>query len=475
MNLIFLFMVGILTGLSGTMIPGPLFLFTVSESLKKDSKVGIKIAFGHIIIEALLIVFILLIGAATLFTLKDWRRGIYWMILLGVIKDPIRKMIPGAPAYLALATVPVWAGILLGAWIENPRLWADFRNSYKRLSTAIVIFLLSLLPAAAKSATYSAGSWQVALLGLFSYSSVIFGLLIGFIYLRSEKDLKKIIVFYCTVTAIMLFGTPMEYLGVAKDWLALGTAALDTEWRQTSVYGVIVRMVAGFYRSPDVMGWHATALSMLALMLALRTSGLQRYFWIAVAGWGLTGAILCGRRKMIFMLPIFISVYCFIYWSVSKRIKLSVLLTITLISCGSGFLIYQKLGPSTEIEKYYLQDPNKIFWRVEKQTFHALIGTYRQSGILGEGLGTATQGAHRLRVTRPRTWQEGGLSRVLVELGIPGFICFLFLLLRISVSFNLFFRPFFPSPFSFLFSYFFPILLPPFLFLPLYALNKLPL
>ncbi|MFC1645926.1 LysE family transporter [Candidatus Omnitrophota bacterium] len=60
MNLFFLFMGGILTGLSGTMIPGPLFLFTVSESLKKDSKVGIKIVLGHIIVEALLIIFILI-------------------------------------------------------------------------------------------------------------------------------------------------------------------------------------------------------------------------------------------------------------------------------------------------------------------------------------------------------------------------------------------------------------------------------
>ncbi len=42
-------------------------------------------------------------------------------------------------------------------------------------------------------------------------------------------------------------------------------------------------------------------------------------------------------------------------------------------------------------------------------------------------MGTATQGTHHLAVKRPRTWQEGGLSRILVELGVPGFICFLML------------------------------------------------
>ena len=59
----------------------------------------------------------------------------------------------------------------------------------------------------------------------------------------------------------------MEYLGIAKGWAALGTVAMGHEWIQTSLYGTIVNMIAGFYRSPDVMGWHATALSMLSIIL----------------------------------------------------------------------------------------------------------------------------------------------------------------------------------------------------------------
>ena len=52
--------------------------------------------------------------------------------------------------------------------------------------------------------------------------------------------------FYCVVTAIMLIGNPLEYLGVARGWSALGTSAMSHEWLQYSVYGSIVRMVAGF-------------------------------------------------------------------------------------------------------------------------------------------------------------------------------------------------------------------------------------
>lgn len=375
----------------------------------------------------LLNIFLVLTGIATLYSIKDWRRGIYLMILIGIVKDPIRKMIPGAPAYLALATVPIWAGILVGALLENPQLWHDFRNSHKRLSMALIIFLASLIPAAVKSATYGAGSWQVTLVGFFSYSSVIFGLFIGYIYPKYKEDIKRILMFYCVVTAIMLIGTPMEYLGVARGWPALGTAAMSAEWLQYSVYGSIVRMVSGFYRSPDVMGWHSVVMSMLSIILALQCSGKHRYFWVVMAGWGLMGGILCGRRKMIFMFPIFFSVLCWFYWSLPKRIKFLTLIAVILISSATGMFIYKKIGPSPEIEKYYMQDPRIIFGRVEKHGFEALIGTYHQSGVFGEGLGTDTQGTHHLKVSKPKTWQEGGLGRILVELGVPGFLCFLFL------------------------------------------------
>jgi len=57
-DFIILFLIGLGTGLSGAMIPGPLFLFTVSESLKKDAAVGLRVAFGHILVEAVFVAMI---------------------------------------------------------------------------------------------------------------------------------------------------------------------------------------------------------------------------------------------------------------------------------------------------------------------------------------------------------------------------------------------------------------------------------
>ena len=46
--------------LSGAVVPGPVFVMVVSESLKKGAKAGPLIVVGHLIIEALIIVTILL-------------------------------------------------------------------------------------------------------------------------------------------------------------------------------------------------------------------------------------------------------------------------------------------------------------------------------------------------------------------------------------------------------------------------------
>ncbi|MFC1514360.1 LysE family translocator [Candidatus Omnitrophota bacterium] len=51
MNLLFLFFTGIAIGISGAMIPGPLTIFTISATLQTNKYAGLKIIFGHVILE----------------------------------------------------------------------------------------------------------------------------------------------------------------------------------------------------------------------------------------------------------------------------------------------------------------------------------------------------------------------------------------------------------------------------------------
>ena len=60
MNVIFLFFTGVIIGITGAVIPGPLTLFTVSEVIKSNRFAGLKIMLGHIISEFTLVLIIFL-------------------------------------------------------------------------------------------------------------------------------------------------------------------------------------------------------------------------------------------------------------------------------------------------------------------------------------------------------------------------------------------------------------------------------
>ncbi len=89
MSFLVLFIIGLGTGLSGAMIPGPLFLFTVSESMKKDAAVGLRIAIGHILIEALFVILIFL-GFKSFLTSGIFMRAVsgfggFALIIMGIM------------------------------------------------------------------------------------------------------------------------------------------------------------------------------------------------------------------------------------------------------------------------------------------------------------------------------------------------------------------------------------------------------
>ncbi len=366
-----------------------------------------------------------LVAVSSVWALLDWRRAIFLVLLVGAIQDPLRKLTPNAPSYLVLATVPIWLVLSFRA-LGQAQIWKLFQESYRQLSSVMLVFLLSLLPAAFISASYGPGTWKLTLIGLFSYGTFLLGWVVGFSYTRSFSDIHRILTFYCIVSAVMLLGTPLEYFDLWPDWSALGTRAMGTRWIRFAP-GYYVVLTAGFYRSPDIMGWHAITVGMLATTLSFASNGINRYFWILIAGWGVFAAVLCGRRKMVMMIPVFILVLLWLYLRSKSAGQLAGVLAVLLGVSITAFAGYEWMGSDESIERYYSTPMGEVAERVRVHGWRALSTTFQQSGFFGEGLGTASQGSQHLTAARPRTWQEGGLGKVMVELGVPGLFCFLFL------------------------------------------------
>jgi hypothetical protein len=190
-------------------------------------------------------------------------------------------------------------------------------------------------------------------------------------------------------------------------------------------------MFCGFYRSPDIMGWHATLMAMAALLLTLTARGfLARVLWLALSGWGMVGTFFCGRRKFFYMLPLF---GLMVLWLSRRQLgRFAPQLALTgALALGAFLVIYEQVGPYEDVAVYYFHTAGDTMGRAKTHGWDSVISTFassRQGGLLGKGLGAAATGAHHVAGDdKPRTWQEGGLDRLAVELGLFGFLCALFL------------------------------------------------
>lgn len=381
---------------------------------------------------------LILLAMSVLFSLRaflGWRTGLLLMIGLAAVQDPLRKLVPGTPGWLVLATAPVFLAVILTSAARTRNWWKEFRFFYPSVAKSIRLLVLLSLPAAFISATYGPGSWMLTIFGAFSYSVIFFAIIAGFHYSRSLRELRKLLVFYCLIHGAVLSGAFLQYSGMFEGWRILGADALGYDWIRWG-WGYTVDMMAGFYRSSDVMGWHAATVCMLSLVLARTARGNRRRFWLLLSVFAAAALLLCGRRKMVYMLPVFFLALAWVFWQAGRSGQLIAIVGLVAIPALSIWVLGDFLEESSANLRYYRGEgiSETTLDRIESHGFRALYDTYDQSGFFGEGLGTATPGSHHLQVARPRVWQESTSSRILVELGVPGTLGFLIVMVSIVFS-----------------------------------------
>jgi hypothetical protein len=201
--------------------------------------------------------------------------------------------------------------------------------------------------------------------------------------------------------------------------------------------GEAVYMLSGFFRGPDVMGWHAVMLTMVASLLAVRARGWKRLAWFALALWGLPNVWLCGRRKMLSMLPIFWGLLLLVSFRVRGAKRSLSAIGVALLLLGAGWYGVSGGQKVTALDTYYLTTIDEWDEQMWRHGVLAVVGTVRQAGFWGYGLGMSQQGLHHIAAEKPLVWQESGPSKLFAELGVPGALLFLalgFSLLRTIFS-----------------------------------------
>jgi hypothetical protein len=377
-------------------------------------------------------VLIALFGAACLAAAFWWRTGPFLAIASAFLQEPLRKVMPGAPVILVLAPAVIWLCSLAGAMAAREIRWTAFAEDLPNVNRAILLMAMIMAVGFARTALFAPGAWKLAMLGLLTNAGLLAGLIYGYAFPRAERDILRVLQAYVLFSAASMAGGVLEHVGVQH--VVLGSGVFGADW-VTHRTGEAVRMLSGFFRSPDVFGWHAAMLVMLGVTLSARLHGGQRWFWVALSVTGAIGAVLCARRKMFAMLPIYIAVVLLMHLLQGHVRRARVLVGLLLLLTIGGVVMYEAFGRAREAEHYYATTTQDAAARFLRDGVGSVLETLEQAGPAGYGLGMATQGARYVEIeNRPRVWQEGALDKLAAELGVPGLAGMLLLVLALGVA-----------------------------------------
>lgn len=381
----------------------------------------------------ILILFIAFVALSATVALADWRRGFLLACVVGVLQDPARKLVADQPVYITFSIVGVYLLIVFAVQRKMQLSLRDFSRRFPSLWGAFGVLLLFLFLAMVNGVmTFGLEHWKAPLLSLFVYLAPLPAIMLGYMYLDSEERLFRFFTFYAVLTSVALIGSVLEYYRFNSP--ALGMVHQVGDYIRF-LPGMQIRMLSGFYRAPDIMAWHAATLTAICVGMLIRAGiSVRAWPWMLGIGWGFYNCMISGRRKAIYYVAAFLLAFLLRYL---KRLKPAEIGAFIIAFAVGGFVIHQ-ISSNEESSVYTsaaVATSGELGGRLEGGVFE----TINQAGIMGSGLGVATQGVqHVLGTEAGVSWQEGGLGKLAVELGVPGLVSALLLVfLMMSALFRI--------------------------------------
>jgi hypothetical protein len=365
----------------------------------------------------LLVLYVCFNGFSCSYALHEWRKAWLLVIICGVVQDPVRKVAPGSSVVISFLVVFIYAAILFRARNELIAAARDFAKRFPNLYTSVFIFIVLLMVAAFNGLfTYGFDKWKVPLVSFITYVVPLAAMLLGYTWFTDEAMMYRFFRLYAAVTSVALIGTVLEYFRVG--WRVVGMVSFEGDFIRY-LPGIEIRLLSGFYRSPDIMAWHAATLTTIGILMALRAGfSKETAIWASVAGWGFLNCMIAGRRKAIYYIIVFCAAFM---WRYIRRVNKAQIFAILGVAIILGTVL-RNISSSEETNIYArgaVASRQEIAQRLEG----GVMETFRQFGLMGAGLGTATQGVRHLLGTDVNIgWQEGGLGKLAIEIGLPGII-----------------------------------------------------
>lgn len=378
----------------------------------------------------------LLLLIAVLIALDDWRRGLFVCVVVAILQDPLRKLVPDQPAYFILLVGVVFVAVCIATPIRvafDPNRISGWNQHIRK--PFVLLTILILLQSAHSFVLFT--NPVLTGLGLVSYMAPLPAMLLGHYYAKRSgyNGVERWLWFYLGVTILALITVYLEYAGFKWSILGeVGTGIIIYDARVSSV----LKANSGTFRASEVAAWHAATAACLVVFFTtskrLSVSRVAVAFGIAVFLIGI--GVLTGRRKMLMEFALFLSSYFFlILWFSRKWRNLAIIAALcgALAYIGMGGMIGPDPVEGTRLEhtdnySVYVARTQSVFgdaWgRFMELGLAPIQWALDQHGVLGIGVGPGSQGGQHLGGGAEEFGgsAEGGLGKITLELGLPGLV-----------------------------------------------------
>lgn len=367
----------------------------------------------------------------------EWRKGLLVSILMGFLQDPVRKVILDTPIYLTVLIVICLGMTYLGTIARGLRIRLAPLLQFDRSLALPLYSFMALVGLQSIVASVRTGSPVVGLIGLMAYLTPVPCILLGYYFARTQRDISKVLVFYSIVAMLMASGIFLSYLGA--EWRVLDPVGPEGERLYAfSPSGDFLRLYCGFFRAPEIAAWHSAA-AVCLLVVVFLSSKRKNELTVLVAlciGVLVVCILLTGRRKVLAEIFLFLAMYGFLLNLFSKG-ALRFVFGLLICFAIAAFVFMGDVASDQfkETIRPYYERGATVRTDAPDRMYDMTIGDFQWiiavNGFFGSGAGTGSQGAQHFGVDLMAGSAEGGLGKVLAELGVPGALLFLWFLMAL--------------------------------------------
>jgi hypothetical protein len=364
---------------------------------------------------------------AVLVAWNEPRHGLIAVLVVGFAMDPLRKVIAGQPVLLTGAVAIVVCVLYGSTWTRRAGHSPHALFALHPALRAPAVLGMAWVLVEVWRAYAQTGSAVVALIGLLAYAVPVVAIVVGSAAVHSAWDLDRLLRTYVGIVTFVAFTVLLSFAGFVSPFFEqVGTGLFAY-----APHIGILQLHSGVLRGPELAGWHlATG---LCLLLVLVVGANRRISWqlaVPCAALMLPALLMTGRRKYIVLVAVFLILWWGLAWTFRRSRPFAAIGSLVL-ALAVAVAVAGEVAVEDSRTQALQQYVGRLLWAQEQAggrlsglAVEALPQVLAENGFLGSGAGTGSQGSQHFREGAPVTGlsAEGGLGKVLAELGIPGIV-----------------------------------------------------